>query len=476
MRNALLESCLVFMVAVQAAGAQNTTVNGAKEFQTIHGLGVNANPQSWNVNPEAVKKVLDDLITGVGCTSFRLMFDDCDWEAVNDNSDPNSYNWTYYDSVYSAPRFTCVWNTVRYLNSKGITDITLSPDGAAPSWMGGTKLSAGKEEEYAETMASMVYYGRKRLNPPVQFSMLSPVNETTCGGNEGAAMTPEQFGTVFSAIATHFTYDGISDVTLIGPDDCDGWAANLRAMLASGTTMSKVKHFGQHEYGNSLRKGQEMVDAVKNSAYSDREVIMTEINERCIGCDDAKYNSDYGFDHYAGPAYKYILQHLNAGVTGIQIWEAYDSQYHHPNRYLTWSMWGVFGVNDINHPDVYTKRPHYYVLKQLFNFVKPGFKRIGISTSLSVMTISAFYDPVSKTFVITGVNDSSSAQTMDCELLNLPAVSTLKYYYTDASHNFVQDSDVTVSRQTFSKLIPAKCAFTLVGNGSAPVNKALGGK
>ena len=476
MRNALLESCLAFLVAAHAAGAQNTTVNGAEEFQTIHGLGVNANPQSWNVNPEAVKKVLDDLITGVGCTSFRLMFDDCDWEAVNDNSDPNSYNWTYYDSVYSAPRFTCVWNTIRYLNSKGITDITLSPDGAAPSWMGGTKLSAGKEEEYAETMASMVYYGRKRLNPPVQFSMLSPVNETTCGGNEGATMTPEQFGTVFSAIATHFTHDGISDVTLIGPDDCDGWAANLRAMLASGTTMSKVKYFGQHEYGNTLRKGQEMVDAVKNSAYPDREVIMTEINERCIGCDDAKYNSDYGFDHYAGPAYKYILQHLNAGVTGIQIWEAYDSQYHHPNRYLTWSMWGVFGVNDINHPDVYTKRPHYYVLKQLFNFVKPGFKRIDSSTSLSVMTISAFYDPVSKILVITGVNDSSSSQTMDCELLSLPAVSTLKYYYTDASHNFVQDSDVTVSRQTFSKLIPAKCAFTLVGNGGARLNKASGGK
>ena len=192
---------------------------------------------------------------------------------------------------------------------------------------------------------------------------------------------------------------------------------------------------------------------------------MTEINERCMGCDDAKYNSDYGFDHYAGPAYKYILQHLNAGVTGIQVWEAYDSQYHHPNRYLTWSMWGVFGVDDINYPDVYTKRAHYYVLKQLFNFVKPGFKRIDSSTSLSVMTISAFYDPVSKILVITGVNDSSSSQTMDCELLSLPAVSTLKYYYTDASHNFVQDSDVTVSRQTFSKLIPAKCAFTLVGNG-----------
>ena len=101
------------------------------------------------------------MITGMGCTSFRLMFDDSDWEDINDNNDPDSYNWTYYDEVYSAPRFTCVWNTIEYLNSKGITDITLSPDGAAPVWMGGTKLLPGMEAEYAEMLASMVYYGIK---------------------------------------------------------------------------------------------------------------------------------------------------------------------------------------------------------------------------------------------------------------------------------------------------------------------------
>ncbi len=468
MKSSLLVACWVFLVSVSALVAQNTTVNGARTFQTIHGFGVNANPQSWNLNPEAVKKVLDELITGVGCTSFRLMFDDCDWEQVNDNDDPHSYNWKYYDFVYNAPRFACVWNTVRYLNSKGITDITLSPDGAAPAWMGGTTLALGKEEEYAETMASMVYYAKKRLNPPVQFSMLSPVNETTCGGNEGAAMTPNQFGTVYSAIATHLIQDGISDVTIIGPDDCDGWAANFQAMLANKTTMSKVLRFGQHEYGDHLRKGEEMVTAVRNSAYPDREVIMTEINAVCKNCDEAAYNSDYGFDNYAGPAYKFILQHLNLGVTGIQVWEAYDSQYHHPHRTLTWSMWGIFGVNDIKHPDVYTRRTHYYVLQQLFKFVKPGFKRIDNSTSLTNMTISAFHDTASGTIVITGVNDSSSPQTLQCKLLNLPAVTPLKYYFTDASHNFVRDSDVPVGKQAFSKLIRPKCAFTFVGKGGIP--------
>jgi len=461
MRDNLLSTCIAIFVLVNTLSAQNTIVDGAKKYQTIHGFGVNINPQSWNVNPGAVKEVIDSLITGMGCTSFRLMFDDSDWEKVNDNNDPNSYNWNYYDTVYSAPRFTCVWNTIQYLNSKGITDITLSPDGAAPGWMGGTKLYPGAETEYAEMMASMVYYGQKRRSPSILFSMLSPVNETTCGGGEAPVMTTDQLGSIFSNIAAHLINDGINDVTLTGPDDCWNYS-NIPALLANSITMSKLTHFGGHQYGDGTSRSQELIDAVRNSAYPDREVIMSEVNAICEGCDGGAYNSDYGFNNYAGPAYKFVLQHLNVGVTGIQIWEGYDSRYHHPNRYLTWSMWGIFAVNDTLHPDVYTRRTHYYVFKQLFNFVRPGYKRIEISTGLSDITVSAFCDPADGTIVITGKNDSDRAQTIDGILKSLTNVSTLEFYFTDGSHNFSRSSDVIIKNHSFSKLVPASCVFTMV--------------
>ena len=181
MKTKIFLTC-IGLVLISSLSAQNTIVDGAKKYQTIHGFGVNINPQSWNVNPGAVKEVIDSLIKGMGCTSFRLMFDDSDWEVINDNNDPDSYNWAYYDEVYSAPRFTCVWNTIEYLNSKGISDITLSPVGAAPAWMGGTKLFPGAEAEYAEMLASMVFYGINRRAPAINFTMLSPVNETGCFG------------------------------------------------------------------------------------------------------------------------------------------------------------------------------------------------------------------------------------------------------------------------------------------------------
>jgi len=77
MRNILFVSFAAIFLLVNSVSAQNTTVDGARKYQTIHGLGVNINPQSWNVNPSAVKTVIDSLINGLGCTSFRLMYDDC---------------------------------------------------------------------------------------------------------------------------------------------------------------------------------------------------------------------------------------------------------------------------------------------------------------------------------------------------------------------------------------------------------------
>jgi hypothetical protein len=462
MKGFLMVSCSVLLIGIHTANAQNTIVNGAIKYQTIHGLGVNINPQSWNVNPDSVKKVIDSLVRGLGATSFRLMFDDCDWEPVNDNSDPDLYNWKYYDSIYSAPRFTCVWNTIEYLNRLGISDITLSPDGAAPAWMGITKLKAGMEAEYAETISSMVYYGLRRRTPAIHFIMISPINETTCGGGEGVLTTPEQFGKIYSDVAKHLIHDKLTTLTIIGPDDCGGWAASYHAMVSSPIAMSKIIRFGQHDYGDGTTKIRDMIDSIKHSAYPNREAIMTEANAHCEGCDGGSYNASYNFNEYAGPAYKFILQHLNAGTNGVQIWEGYDSRYHHPNRTLTWSMWGIYAVNDTLHPDVYTPRPHYYTFKQLFRFVKPGFKRIDISTSLKKMTVSAYYNPVNGAVVITGKNDSDQAQDLSGILKNLTASSSLSYFYTDESHHFLRGPDVQVTHQGFSQLLPPFCVFTLV--------------
>jgi O-glycosyl hydrolase len=445
--------------------AQNIVVDAGIKHQSINILGVNANPQSWDVNPDAVARVVDQLIDSMGCSSFRLMYDDCDWEANNDNDDPNKYNWTYYDSVYSSPRFEGIWQMIRYLNKKGITDITLSPDGATPKWMGLTDLDPGKEEEYAETIASMVIYASKRIQPAIQFNSISPINETTCEGYEGVVTTPEEFKKIYSSVAARLIESKCNNITIIGPDDCGGWAANVNAMLSDATLMSKLEYFGQHDYGNSTRKARELVNMVKHSKYPGKKTLMTEVNAVCKDCDGGTYNKDYRFDAYAGPAFQYVLQDINAGVNGVQIWEAYDSRYHHPNRTLTWSMWGIFGVNDTLKPDVYTKRTHFDVLKHLYLFVKPGDVRVNValdSSKVADLVVSAFTGATADKLVITGINTSGKAQNLDFLIKDTKhEVSNLSVYYSNEATQFKKQKRVQTRQGRLKITIPAKTAFTL---------------
>ena len=112
----------------------------------------------------------------LGATIFRAVIEEIDWEAVNDNNDPDNFNWNYYNSIFSNERFQGVWNTLRYLNKKGITDgLVISFMGAATCFItydsSRTRKKAGwevlitllpptKEDELVESIAALLYYMR----------------------------------------------------------------------------------------------------------------------------------------------------------------------------------------------------------------------------------------------------------------------------------------------------------------------------
>src|SRR5262249_25661560 len=86
-------------VTISNAAGVPLTINGAQTFQTIDGFGVNINSHSWN-NGE-LKPALDMLNDQMGATLYRVVYDMEDWESVNDNADPNTPDWTYYNALYS---------------------------------------------------------------------------------------------------------------------------------------------------------------------------------------------------------------------------------------------------------------------------------------------------------------------------------------------------------------------------------------
>src|SRR5215472_2609076 len=128
----LIDSFLADSIFARSSASSRVTLNPDERFQTIDGFGVNFNGTYFR---DAQKPMIDMLIDDLGATIFRLdPYGLLNWEAANDNDDPQVMNWEYYDDRYSIPTFEASWAAARYLNSRGIKPF-MALSGTAPEWM-----------------------------------------------------------------------------------------------------------------------------------------------------------------------------------------------------------------------------------------------------------------------------------------------------------------------------------------------------
>jgi O-glycosyl hydrolase len=433
------------------------TIDGSQTYQTIDGFGVNANHRSWTNNE--LKPVLDALIDQAGMTLFRVLYDKADWEGTNDNADPDVMNWAYYNSVYGAPDFEKMWDMATYLNQRGITNgLMFNFQGGGPQWMGGSPLTPGFEDEWAEMVASFFVYARNTRH--LKFTVVAPDNEPDIVA-QGVDMTSSQYITAMRKVGQLLDASGLSDVRFVGPDLSSTSTAWLSAMMNDSTLMSKVAHFGFHDYSNGGSIAG-IYDFLQQSAYSDRTLWVTEFNVWCARCESGGGGTNSW--SYARGTADYLLSDLANGASAAFVWEGYDSQY---NYYCPgcWSYWGLFGVDDINAtPKTYTPRKQFYTVAQISKFVRPGSKRIDVSGSFGPLTLLAFFHPGLGQLTLTGDNPSGSPTVISGTLTSLPTASSLALFYTSASANLSHATTVPVTNQTFTVTIPADCIFTLTSD------------
>ena len=394
--------------------ATTLTIDGAKTYQVIDGFGVNANHRSWNTNE--LPPVLDALIDEAGMTLFHVIFDNNNWEAANDNSDPNVMNWDYYNGVYSAPDFQKLWGIMKYLNQRGITNgLVPEFEGPVALWMGGLSLAPGYENEYAETIASLLVYARNTQH--LQFSVVGPVNEPDLTYSGIHLSGADQYVTVMHNLAQQLDNNGLTDVRFSGPDlgfTSTDW---LGAMMNDPVVMAKLARFGLHTYLGSTPNAAGVYDFIQQSAYPDRHFWMTEFN---VWCDSCAFGGggDYSWAFARGTAGVLLDQLANGASAGL-VWEGYDSQYTDfdattgGNNPPHWSYWGLFAVDDTNAVvKTYTPRKGFYSLAQIAKFVRPGAQRIDVSGSNTPLTVLAFYNTNNGQFTLTGLNSNSSADNL----------------------------------------------------------------
>jgi hypothetical protein len=445
----------------------------------MDGFGVNINT-AWWYNGEygdskVIQPALDLLVDSLGATIFRAVIEEIDWEAVNDDNDPTHFNWSYYNSVFSDKKFECIWNTLRYLNKKGITKgLVLSFMGAPPSsaplakpemqksWMGNSlySIDPSKEDELVESIAALLYYARNTAK--IKFNLVSPMNETDIDSEtkkdkhpngivEGPDMPDAvQFTRVIKKLAQKLDAIGMSDIRYVAPDA--GGSKLFRACLdeinKDPYLMGKLASWGVHQYGDDSRNYQNTVNKSTNS------------------------NKSFWVTETAG--IKNMLGQLDDGPTALIFWDGFDCVYQHgrrngygdnpPNDYLFGWKDGKPLIEYLASTNSWKARKQFYEHEQLMRFIKPGAIRIEAVSNDKDLDIHAFRNTNGQ-LVIVGRNNGSSEIKINGTLSNLsPEIVNLKLFQTNQTQNLQQANVIIIDKGAFSLLISPETTFTLVGN------------
>jgi O-glycosyl hydrolase len=455
------------------------TIDGAAKYQTMDGFGVNINP-AWWINgsysdAKVVQPALDLLVDSLGATIYRAVIEEIDWEEVNDDNDPNHFNWDYYNKVFSDTRFIGVWNTLRYLNQKGITDgLVISFMGAGPSaaplteadpkrsWMGGIDYSIKEtmEDELVESQAAFLYYMRN--TEKIQFSLVSPMNETDIVGLTVSAEHPlglvegpnvpdaVRYVRIVGKLAKKLDDIGMSDVKFVAPDAGGEvlFFAILNEMVKDPYLMNKLECWGVHQYGNDAEN---FLKKIKLSPYPTKPYWVTETAR-----------------------ISHMLGQLDDNAKAYIFWDGFDCVYQHGRRNgygsvppNDWVFW--FGPKDgtplieyLPGTKSWKPRRQFYEHAQLMKFIKPGSLRIGITGQDSTLSAYAFCNPEGQ-LVIAGKNNSNRAKTVNGKFLNLTVLKNMELIYTDSLVNLNAGNKIVVSGKNFKVSIPAGSVFTITG-------------
>ena len=445
----------------------------------MDGFGVNINPAWWYngsySDAKIVQPAIDMLVDSLGATVFRAVIEEIDWEVVNDDNDPDHFNWDYYNKVFSDIRFTGVFNTLRYLNQKGITDgLVISFMGAAPaapplaepdpkrSWMGGINytIKESMEDELVESQTAFLYYLRN--TEKIKFSLVSPMNETDI---DGVTVSPEhplglvegpnvsdavQYVRIVGKLARKLDNIGMSDIKFVAPDAGGDhlFYAIVDEMVKDPYLMNKLECWGVHQYGNDAGN---YLNKIKMSAYPTKPFWVTETAR-----------------------ISHMLGQLDDNATSYIFWDGFDCVYQHGRRNgygsippNDWVFW--FGPRDgkplieyLPATSSWKPRKQFYEHAQIMKFVKPGAIRIGVTGQDSTLSAYAFCNPDGK-LVIIGKNNCDHAIDLNGMFSNLPVLKNMRLIYTDSITNLTRGNEIKVSGKSFIASVPAESVFTITG-------------
>ena len=445
-------------------------VNFNKKLTKVNGFGVNITPAQWNDGK--LKPAIDRLTDDLGATLFRF---DCvglaNWLDPARRRADGLWSDSYLDSVYHSKVFSDSWQTFRYLNKKGIEPF-FNVSGSIHPGLG----KQGREwntlsdfDGYAEMVATMLEWARQKEG--LKFSLLAPFNETDLAYPEGPKIDGKYMLTATQAIIKKLDNHGLTDIKLIAIDDAVPSLNKLEAVLSDSTLAGRIYAFGTHTYGDADicdGNGNDFVlfsKAIRNSAFRNSSVWLTEYG-------DLDQTGEIEFE-FAWRSTRRLMKRLDDGFNAALAWDAFDNFHKHDT---VWATYGLLKTDTVNW--TYIPKKRFYAAKQVYKFVKPGWKMVEISIpqttkfdiyktwhdSFRSIRIQAFVSPDGNDYSLVIMNDIESDLDLLIKLNNISDVAlskNVKLFVTDKKNNCSMGEKPLVKDHTIRVLLPEHSISTI---------------
>jgi glucuronoarabinoxylan endo-1,4-beta-xylanase len=425
------------------------TVDGSTRYQKIDGFGGSgAYYENLLRNLQEPKRTeaANLLFSDLGTSIYRLRV----WtgiESVNDDNDPNHFNWAAFNFSTDENQ---VWNAIQAKN-RGVTKF-LGSVWSPPGWMkdtgietNGGSLLPSMYDEFAEWLAAYVIGYQKYHN--ISIGWISIQNEPDYTGTwETCTYTPAQMRDVIKVVGAKFSKEGISTKIVIPETSGSSEVAGFISTIMSDPEAAKyVDVFANHLYDTDFFSPDARTGSLQEVAR-----YGTQYNKPI-------WQTEYGYGDFpeAGTFREalYTAWHIHNVLT-----------FESASACLIWELFWYRGTGLISiNPDGsnYTVTPKYYAVKQYFKFVSLGSRRIGAVASNPDILVSAYMNETSGKVTIVAINKGQSSITTTFNLRNA-ATASFKQYRTSISENCAYIGDIAVSSNSFNVGLPPESITTFV--------------
>ena len=445
-------SFVVFWLAAMAAlplAAQSpagstpvrVAVNPARTHQAIEGFGSCiidfADPPAFYADSALYDRIVNDL----GMSVLRMSIPQ-ELEAVNDDDDPNHFEWKNFNMHFMERRM----RFAQALRKRGVTRFiaaTWSPPAFTKTHRAtvqGGHLRADMYEEYAENMAAFIIAAKQ--NWGIDIGSISIQNELLfIEPYKSCIYNPQQVREAVRALMRKFRREGITTRIHL-PEDMmfsGRMLASILPTMNDPETRDFPGQFATHrqEEFAGVRKWREA------TKQYNRQTWMTETSGH-----DQTWP---GALKMAGDMHDYLVGgHMSAWL----YWQIAEPH-------------SVFALMDSTRMS-----PKYFAAKHFYRYVRPGAVRVESASAHADVLASAFRHEADGTLTVVLINRSDAAQTVRLAIGGTGNPANYRVFRSGETEGCVPAGTFHPGQPTFT--MPPRSMATLFGKGKPTPQKLRG--